>query len=243
MILQSIPLSSQFLRSDTEALLSLVRLGICHAVNTTVTTTETSIITHVQRLSRRSLTPLLSTVINTTYPSDFSLPTNRCLIIANHRTRLDPYFILATLPEEVFYKLLPIRLFTANVYLRSWWQRIPLRLTGSFRAYSHPKKISGLHGGLYFSDTGQTLMMFPQGKRVEKDTLSNLKIGPGYLAKHRNFTILPVHIAIKRQGIKRVTVTWNKPFILPEQDRDLSIPEITRTIFKHILAATSTKVV
>lgn len=111
------------------------------------------------------------------------LKPNRYLIVANHQSAVDPYLILATLPFNSFKSLLPIRFFTANIYLKRWWQRAFLEAFGSFRAYFVEGKLSGVKGGLYLSDRGQSLLIFPEGKRNRQNSKIELKIGVAYLAQ------------------------------------------------------------
>lgn len=155
------------------------------------------------------------------------------IIVANHKKAIDPYVILATLPFETFRTLLPIRFFTANIFLEHWWQKCLLLPFGCFRAYSAERKISGVKGGLYLSDRGQTLFIFPQGKRIKNTSKSELKIGVGYLAQKRNFTILPSYINYQKKGTK---VYWGEPFKISYGIKNQSLEKITSYIFDKVLS-------
>lgn len=177
--------------------------------------------------------------IDTKMPAELQRlsPNRRYVVVCNHQTGVDPYLILTTLPYKSLLTLLPIRFFTANKFLRFWWQRLILGAFGSFRAYSTEGKISGVRGGLHFSDKGQTLFIFPQGKRVRGSLGGELKIGIGYMVQHRNFTILPVYISDIKASPKGTThVRWGKPVNLSPQEVSKELPELTSHIFSHVIA-------
>lgn len=170
------------------------------------------------------------------HESIINIEKRRILIICNHLTRVDPYLVLSVLPFSVYKKLLPIRFFTANMYFKSEVVSLLLKLQGCFHSHTVINKISGLKGGLKFSDSGHTLFMFPQGKRVRNLTESaNVTIGPAYLAKYRNFTILPVHIDYSPDK-KRVVINWGKAFTIEKdmihEDLQLTSKLIMEEVFK-----------
>lgn len=165
-----------------------------------------------------------------------NLKVDRYLIVANHQRALDPCLIFASLPLSSFRILLPIRFFTANIYLKTWWQRMFLGSFGCFRAYSTDGKISGVKGGLYFSDKGQSLFIFPEGKRNRNNSKIELKVGAGYLAQKRDFTILPVSI---NYSDKKTSVIWGEPFRVNDKSSDLE--KLTKTIFKKVLQLSAQK--
>lgn len=162
------------------------------------------------------------------------LPKGRYLIVANHQERVDPYLILSTLPTKGLRTVLPIRTFTAHIYMRRWWQHFFTRPFGCFIATSTPGKLSGVRGGLKLSDTGQSLFIFPQGKR--SSGYGDLKPGVGYLAQRRLFTILPVHINhLQETGRKTTQIRWGDPFAVNPDDRRKDIAELTSLIFDQVI--------
>lgn len=181
---------------------------------------------------------LLFQVKATTPKTLFSLKNGRYLIVANHHRAIDPYLILSTLPFSSFKSLLPIRFFTANIFFQRWWQRIFLQVFGSFRAYSVEDKLSGVKGGLYLSDRGQTLLIFPEGKRVAPNSKIEPKIGVAYLAKHRDFTILPVNISYTNRN---TIINWGMPFKINIEAESEDLNTLTRTIFNRVLQLSAQK--
>lgn len=168
----------------------------------------------------------------------FNPKIDRYLIVANHYRAIDPYLILATLPFNSFRSLLPIRFFTANIYFQRWWQRIFLQAFGSFRAYSVENKLSGVKGGLYLSDKGQSLLIFPEGKRVAPNLKVELKIGVACLVQHRDFTILPAYIDY---GDRKTKINWGKPFKVNDKMKSTDLNTLAKLIFNRVLQLSAQK--
>ena len=167
---------------------------------------------------------------------------DRFIIVANHRKAIDPYLILITLPFDVFRTLLPIRFFTANVFLKYWWQRCFFLPFGCFRAYSTEGKVSGVKGALQLSDQGQSLFIFPEGKRVRNTKKVELKVGVTYLAQRRNFTIIPVNISYNRSSSKKKTqIIWGAPFKYISNAQYENFNVITRKIFRKVQVLSAQK--
>lgn len=161
-----------------------------------------------------------------------SLPDARILIVVNHTRKRDPFDILSVLPFSVFKKLTPIRFFTANRFFSQWIKKSIVTLLGCFRAYKTENVVSGLKGGLQFSDNGQTLCIFPQG-RIHKNSkaTNDLKEGVAYLVKKRQFLLLPVFIRF--EGNKR-SIIWGKPFTISRKELRMDFSTLTKHIFRHV---------
>lgn len=162
----------------------------------------------------------------------------RILIVCNHYTKFDPYIILSELPYSLYKQLLPIRFFTANMYFRPKVASFFLKIQGCFRAKSVPNKTSGLKSGLNLSDQGHTLLMFPQGKRVKNSSEQEfVTIGPGYLTKYRNFTILPVYIEFGNKvpnEKRKVIARWGKPFKVKKEKLNDELHDISKQIMNEV---------
>lgn len=167
---------------------------------------------------------------------------DRFIIVANHRKAIDPYLILATLPFNVYRTLLPIRFFTANLFLKYWWQRCFLLPFGSFRAYSTEGELSGVTGAMQLSDQGQSLFIFPEGKRMKNNKKVELKVGVAYLAQRRNFTIIPVSINYAGNHSKNKTqIIWGAPFKHDFGIQYENLNVITRKIFRKVRVLSAQK--
>ena len=160
-----------------------------------------------------------------------TLPRGRYLMVANHRAALDAHLMLSALPYETFIKLTPIRFFAANNYLRWWWQRLLLQATGCFLAYAADGKLSGVKAGLKLASMGNSLFIFPEGKRQSSQEPVDLKPGVGRLVKAREFTVLPVYI----EHGKGTTVVWGKPLRVPKNVRVRPADAVTEYVFEKVL--------
>ncbi len=164
------------------------------------------------------------------------LTKGRYIVVANHKRMVDGHLIIASLPFRVFFTLLPIRSFTANIYFRHWWQRLLLLPLGCFRAYSTDGKLSGVKGALSLSDRGQLLLIFPEGRRVRSRTKAEVKVGIGYLAKKREFTIIPVFIQNKKNSqANKTKIIWGKPFKLSQTMQSKDLQALSEQIFNRVL--------
>jgi|GEM_PF-4106384 len=164
-----------------------------------------------------------------------SLKKNRYVIVANHRRVIDPFLILTSLPAQTFHTILPIRFFTANVFLTHVWQRLLMAPFGCFRAYSTEGKVSGVKGGLKLSDAGQSLFIFPEGKRVNHTNKIQPKIGVAYLVQRRDFIVIPVHIDyVKNSFLKKTYIHWGKPFKVKDDIRFHDLDKVTKHIFNKV---------
>lgn len=168
-------------------------------------------------------------------PKMLTLAKGRYLIVANHRKKIDPWIIFATLPRSIFRSLLPIRFFTANAYLDRWWIRVLLWSSGCFRAYSVEGKISGVKGGIILSDRGQALFIFPEGKCIKDEETVTPQAGVAYLVQQRNFTIIPVHVSYENSNTSRRTyVRWGEPLEIKHEVRTMELSRLAQKIFSYV---------
>jgi 1-acyl-sn-glycerol-3-phosphate acyltransferase len=168
-------------------------------------------------------------------PEITNLRKGRYIIVANHRKVIDPFLILATLPYQTYNNLLPVRSFTANVYMDHIAIGLFAPFLGCFRAHAVDGKVSGVKSALQLSDRGQTIFIFPEGKRVKPNTQVAPKIGVAYLTQKRDFTILPVHVNYTKKRRRYMTsVTWGKPFTLSKKRRNTDLQNLTEYIFRHV---------
>lgn len=169
-------------------------------------------------------------------PREFlNIKNDRYLIVANHKKAIDPFLILATLPFHMYRTILPVRSFTANIYMNHWLIGMLAPLFGCFRAYSTEEKVSGVKGALQLSDNRQSLFIFPEGKRVKLNAKVELKVGVAYLAQRRDFTIIPVNINFTKSNSRKCTkIIWGKPFKIDHGMRSEDLNKLTEYIFSKV---------
>lgn len=238
MIIQSVTQIRSISRPRYLILLEILLDNYSYYLKTRRAIVEGYIVTTVLTLTYISISRFLRWY----YHADIKIPrelsnikNDRYIIVANHHKAIDPYLILATLPFRIYRTLLPIRFFTANVFLKHWWQRCFLLAFGSFRAYSTEGKISGVKGGLQLSDRGESLFIFPEGKRVRTNSKVELKIGVAYLAQRRDFIFLPVYVQYsKAPSRKKTQIAWGKPFKIDYEMKNEELNKLTEYIFKRV---------
>ncbi|OHA60859.1 MAG: hypothetical protein A2556_00450 [Candidatus Vogelbacteria bacterium RIFOXYD2_FULL_44_9] len=152
------------------------------------------------------------------------------LIIANHRSMLDPWIIIGALSFKTFRQLLPIRMLGAKNFLNPivnmfnkigaipvvyfFYNVIPVS------GQTFEEKISGPVQAL---QNGETVFMFPEGKIKIKsdDVLAEFKKGFAAIDRITHVPILPVFVNYEKgHGFRtKCTVKFDKLTALPEHAR------------------------
>lgn len=113
------------------------------------------------------------------------------IVYANHQSRADPFLVCASLPFRTFLGLVPFRFFVFNPYFRGVGTKTFLTLFGGFRAKHHPQKPHGLDFARGLLRDGQTIVIFPQGKRTREPIA---KSGIAVLGRELEALFLPVYL-------------------------------------------------
>jgi 1-acyl-sn-glycerol-3-phosphate acyltransferase len=125
------------------------------------------------------------------------------VLYANHQSRLDPFLVCVALPPKTVLALLPFRLFVANSYFRNPMGAWLLALAGGFPAQAHPTRPYGLRHARQMLAMGQTVVIFPQGKR----TLERVaRPGIAALAREPEARLVPVRLEWRGRLTCRVHV-------------------------------------
>ncbi|OYD07932.1 lysophospholipid acyltransferase family protein [Paludifilum halophilum] len=120
------------------------------------------------------------------------------ILVGNHVSYLDPFYIGAVLPRKVHYMA------KKESFSRPWtcWF---LRRVGAFPVNREKPDIRSLKTALNRLKEKNMVGIFPEGGRREEDPMQSLKNGATYLALKEGAPILPVYIegtdkALPRQG-------------------------------------------
>lgn len=161
-------------------------------------------------------------------PSLRALPHGRYIIAANHQCWMDPFLVLSLMPLRTFFKLLPIRFITADQYMNTWWKYYPMTILGCFPVT--PERNARKAAIEYACDLirdGQTLFIFPEGKRLEKGEHTNAKRGVSVIAQRAQAHILPIQIDGMTHSQRRTKRTfrcyYGVPLILESQGNVLRL--------------------
>jgi 1-acyl-sn-glycerol-3-phosphate acyltransferase len=145
----------------------------------------------------------------------------QCIFFANHASHLDFVVIWAVLPRD-------LRARTRPVAARDYWQTSPLRryaATRVFRAVLVDREGGNL-GQLRAQldqliaalDTGDSLLIFPEGTRGSGAEIGPFRSGLDYLARQRpDVDLIPVHL-------------HNLQRIMPKGEF-LPVPQLSRVTF------------
>lgn len=145
-----------------------------------------------------------------------------CLIISNHRSYLDHFFILAAIPRRS--ALFPVRVMAKDSLYRSNVLRFFFWLLGAFPARRHEGIESALKTPMKLLTEGFAVGMYPEGKIVEGALFGEPRRGAALLALRTGITVLPIALIGFKQGLgirnffKRhmVVVRFGKPFRLTQ---------------------------
>ncbi|HST05491.1 MAG TPA: CDP-archaeol synthase [Chloroflexia bacterium] len=120
---------------------------------------------------------------------------DKYIIAANHASVLDAFLVSVAFPWHSFKKLLPVRYMTHDAYLKQTWQKLLMFPFGSFPARKDGDK-RGLDLAVDLLDKGQTIFIFPEGKRLKHGLgrASTAKVGVAYLAARTGAKVIPVNI-------------------------------------------------
>lgn len=128
--------------------------------------------------------------------SDFIFPKPsgkkyRYVLYANHQSKLDPFILCGSFPFTVFIRLSPFRFFVANKYFSNPLAAMLLTLNGCFPAYLTSSTLYGLEKAKMCLKRGQTIFIFPSGKRTREKIARN---GIAVLAGEQNVYFVPLYI-------------------------------------------------
>ena len=157
-----------------------------------------------------------------------NVPRTGPLIVApNHRSYADPPLAGASVPREIhflakreLFRFRPFGWFITNLNAH------PLNRAGDIAAFRAATRILRADGAL---------IMFPEGRRIDTDTLGPAKAGIGMLAASTGAPIVPTYIHNSRlmTRFKRVEVHFGKPI----DPRGIgSYEEITAKVMAEIAA-------
>lgn len=132
---------------------------------------------------------------------------------ANHRHKLDPFMIGSAMPYRIYKQFRPFWIMAHGFFFKHWYFRWPLRAWGSFPA----KPVKDLPYGIPFSTqvlaNKGTVIIFPEGKRLQNGDTEEPKRGVSVLASLPRTQLIPVRIEWHK---RKVSITVGKPIIAQE---------------------------
>ncbi|MBL7684533.1 MAG: AMP-binding protein [Deltaproteobacteria bacterium] len=121
-----------------------------------------------------------------------NIPQNGAMILASdHYSFLDALFILTSLPKENRKRFFCIG---AKEHLEYVWRAFFVWLTGMIPVDREGNFIPSLQASKQVLDSGNILLIFPEGTRSRDGFLNSFKQGVGILSEVTNAPVVPIHL-------------------------------------------------
>lgn len=122
------------------------------------------------------------------------LANDNYIIVANHRTKLDPFILSAALGPKNLLRLNSIHYMTSNIYLKKIYGPL-LKILGAFPANKTPTSSKyGIEKSTELLGVGRTVMIFPEGKIIRNDNVTRIRNGARVVARQTGKQIIPMLI-------------------------------------------------
>lgn len=156
------------------------------------------------------------------------------IIVSNHKSMYDPWFLTMTLPFSIYKKIVPIRFLASQNFNNSFLNAIYFFIIYPFIYFLNgvlllpPRRKNGIltiedktASSIAALKRGETLIIFAEGKVWRYKGVHEFKRGPAYIQKNTQAPILLV--SIRFQGYwwlpwhKRIIHWDNKHIFIPEE--------------------------
>ncbi|MBT9158894.1 MAG: lysophospholipid acyltransferase family protein [Dehalococcoidia bacterium] len=159
------------------------------------------------------------------------------IVVSNHLSMVDPPLLSASVPRRIF--------FMAKEELFSSRGGAFIRWLGAFPVRRGTPDRRAIRQAMQVLERGQTLGMFPEGRRSLNHQMNEAEFGVAMIALRSGVSILPTGICgsenVKWPGFiwrrPRITVTIGQPFSLPRNEGKLTREQLiqaTSLIMGHI---------
>lgn len=145
------------------------------------------------------------------------------LVCPNHRSTIDPPLVPAFLPRSDSWSM------SKSEYLERGIVRWIFLNYHAFPVVRHTADRRALRRALSILGEGESLIVYPEGTRVESGVLERAEPGVGFLVQHSDTSVLPMALTGTREcfpkGARfprrhRVEVVFGKPFRLATRRAD-----------------------
>jgi 1-acyl-sn-glycerol-3-phosphate acyltransferase len=176
----------------------------------------------------RLLSKIIGAKITSTVRSNDTKSAKNYIILSNHQSILDPFFITTQLPMRAWLRIAPIRFLAYNQLFDTWYKRWALISWGAYPAYASER----LPYGLGFAETvlraGGSVTIFPEGKRTAPGAIP-ARSGATVLANLPDTEVISAHIHWDRRGI--VARTYRLHLAKPESMAGKTAQEMLDAIY------------
>ncbi len=136
------------------------------------------------------------------------LPTGGAVLCANHVSAADPVLIAVALPKDAGLRFMAKKELFGN-RLVGWF----LRKCGAFPVNRGENDMSAIKTALKCLQSGEKLMIFPEGTRVDHEGDTEAKGGAIMLSTRTGVPLVPVYCGEKKKFLRRSTIVFGEPYI------------------------------
>jgi 1-acyl-sn-glycerol-3-phosphate acyltransferase len=149
--------------------------------------------------------------------------TGPLIICPNHSATLDPPMVPAFVPRNDTWSM------AKSEYFQRLLSRFIFTAYHSFPVVRHTADRAALKRSFDLLKSGQALVIYPEGTRVESGVLAMPEPGAGFIAQKAGCPVLPVGLTGTRECLPkgahwplrtRVTITFGKPFHVLQKSAD-----------------------
>jgi 1-acyl-sn-glycerol-3-phosphate acyltransferase len=149
--------------------------------------------------------------------------TGPLIICPNHSATLDPPMVPAFVPRGDTWSMAKSEYFSRPL------SNFIFRAYHAFPVVRHTADRAALKRSFDLLKAGQVLVIYPEGTRIESGVLAKPEPGAGFLAQKAGCPVLPVGLTGTRECLPkgarwprrtRVTITFGKPFLVPQKRSD-----------------------
>jgi 1-acyl-sn-glycerol-3-phosphate acyltransferase len=142
------------------------------------------------------------------------------LICPNHSATLDPPLVPAFVPRGDTWSM------AKSEFFRKPLIAFIYRSYHAFPVVRHTADRAALKRSFDLLKAGQSLIIYPEGTRVESGVLARPEPGSGFIAQKAGCPVLPVALTGTRECLPKgawwprrtkVTITFGKPFLVPKK--------------------------
>jgi 1-acyl-sn-glycerol-3-phosphate acyltransferase len=139
------------------------------------------------------------------------------IICANHSATLDPPMVPAFVPRNDTWSM------AKSEYFKRAPSRFIFTAYHSFPVVRHTADRAAVRRAFDLLKAGQSVIIYPEGTRVESGVLAEPEPGAGFIAQKAGCAVLPVGLTGTRECLPKgarwprrtkVTITFGKPFVI-----------------------------
>ena len=177
------------------------------------------------------LNPLRSLVYPMTVTGRENIPDGPVLICANHSNAPDPVLIVYAMGWKKYY---------THILAKAEARKIPfvrllMKKIGTIFVHRGEKDIQAYKSCLRVLQSGEKLLVFPEGTRVHGDRRVPPKSGVIHMAAKTHVPILPVYLPRDKKLFHRIRVVIGKPYTVEVSSRE-DYDRLAEELMERILA-------